>query len=386
MAITVKKLYKNGSFLYKMNLIAGREGLENLVKWVHIIEDDNATSFLHGNELVFTAGILNHSENWLLQFAKKLYEAGTSAFVVNIGPHITEIPAGVAAYCNEVNMPLFTIPWETRMVDMTRDFCHRIMNNEHVQNNTASAIKNIIFGVGDMETQVLQLERYGYQRDSRFCFISLMTEEENSTRLDEHKDLLAKTAEAVAKKISELFITFNYKEYLIFVLVNYSDADIRLFVDELSAQSNKRAKDWSYYIGVSSNKTGIHDQKVNFERALSSMEMAKKRNIPRLFYDGLGIFKLLYAIDDKAVLREYYKNTVGKLEGYDRENKTQMMELLKTYLENNGSVHLVSEKLFVHRNTVNNQLKKVEEITGYNPLDLDDKVRFLMAFHIKDIL
>ena len=56
MAIMVKKLYKNATFLYQMNLIGGRKGLTNLVQWVHIIEDDGISSLLHGKELVFTAG------------------------------------------------------------------------------------------------------------------------------------------------------------------------------------------------------------------------------------------------------------------------------------------------------------------------------------------
>ena len=147
----VNKLYKNGTFLYQMKLIAGRNGMTNLVQWVHIIEDDSVSSLLHGNELVFTAGILNHDKDWLLGFTKKLYEANVSAFVVNLGPYIKEIPKEVAAYCDEVNMPLFTIPWQTRMVDMTRDFCHRIMNTEHAEASMATTIKNMIFKIGDME-------------------------------------------------------------------------------------------------------------------------------------------------------------------------------------------------------------------------------------------
>ena len=96
---------------------------------------------MHGNELVFTAGILNKGGDWLLNFTKRLYKAGTSAFVVNIGPHTKEIPAEVIEYCNKVNMPLFTIPWETRMVDMTRDFCRRIMNNEQVETRITTTMK-----------------------------------------------------------------------------------------------------------------------------------------------------------------------------------------------------------------------------------------------------
>ncbi len=69
MSVMVKKLYKNGTFLYKMQLLAGRNGLNNLVQWVHIIEDPTVISFLHGNELVFTAGILNQGRTgcWILQ-------------------------------------------------------------------------------------------------------------------------------------------------------------------------------------------------------------------------------------------------------------------------------------------------------------------------------
>ncbi|MEI6101366.1 MAG: PucR family transcriptional regulator ligand-binding domain-containing protein [Eubacteriales bacterium] len=385
MSIMVKKLYKNGAFLYKMNLIAGKNGLGNLVQWVHIIEDDSATSFLHGNELVFTAGILNHSNEWLLNFARNLYASGTSAFVINIGPHIKSIPNEVIEYCNEVNMPLFTVPWETRMVDMTRDFCHRIMNNEHVEINTATTIKDIIFNVGNIDTQVQQMERYGYQRDSNFCFISIVTNESGGG-LDEYKDTLAKLAEIVAKRMHELFITFSYKEFLILALVNYTDEEIKGFVEEFIKMVSQQTKGLFLHMGVSSNQAGIYEQKKNFEKALSAMKMAIKRNELYSFYEKLGIYKVLYAVNDKVVLREYYKNIIGKLEMYDRENGTQLTSMLWTYLENNGSLQIAAEKLFVHRNTVTNQLKKIEELTGYNPMDLEDKVKFCIAFYIKEIL
>lgn len=88
MALQIKKLYNEGMSLYKMRLIAGKGGLDNLVQWVHTIEDEEASSFLHGQELVFTAGIRNTKPNWLTDFAKRLNSVGTSAFVINLGPHI----------------------------------------------------------------------------------------------------------------------------------------------------------------------------------------------------------------------------------------------------------------------------------------------------------
>lgn len=386
MAIIVKKLVKNASFLYKMELIAGRNGMNNLIQWVHIIEDDAVSPFLHGYELVFTAGILNKSENWLLEFAKKLSMSGVSAFVVNLGPHTKEIPKEVVAYCDEVNMPLFTIPWETRMVDMTRDFCRRIMMNDNVENSMATTIKNIIFNIGDLESQILQMERYGYKRSDRFCFISLYLDTKDSIMEAEYLDELSTNAEKTARKIRELFISFTYKESLVFVLVDYTDEEIESFVQGFLEPVIKENNASKLFIGISSNQPGIYNQEQNFEKSISAMEMAKKQKEMVLYYDHLSVYKLLYAVNDKSVLRSFYSDTIGLLEKYDRENNTDLIALLRTYLENNGSLQLVSEKMYIHRNTVTNQLKKIEKITGYNPLELEDKVKLYLGFYIQDII
>ena len=384
MSVTVKKLYKNGTFLYKMELVAGRNGLYNLVQWVHIIEDDNVSSFLHGNELVFTTGILNTHKDWLKDFARKLHKAGVSAFVVNLGPYTKEIPADLIAYCDEVGMPLFTIPWETRIIDMTRDFCRRIMHNENAEDNLSSTVKNIIFKIGDTETQVLQLERYGYQRDSRFCFIGINTRD--CPGMEDHNRTLKALAERTAKLTNELFISFVYQENLMLVLANYTDAEIEEFVADFLSAAKQAEGCGNLHLGVSPNQAGIYNINTSFEKALSATEMAVKRSESVCFYEKLSIYKILYAVDDKSVLRGFYSDVLGKLENYDRENRTQLAKLLQTYLENNGSLQLASEKQFVHRNTVTNQLKKIESITGYNPMDLEDKIRFFLSFYIRDIL
>ncbi len=386
MAIMVKKLYKNGTFLYKMNLVAGRNGLTNLVQWVHIIEDAEVSAFLHGQELVFTAGIMNREKDWLLGFAKSLYDAGVSAFVVNIGPHTKEITKEVIEFCDEVNLPLFTIPWQTRMVDMTRDFCLRIMNNDHVESSMATTIKNIIFKVGDLETQILQMERYGYQRDGNFSFASIYAVGRDGVYSQEYMDVLANYAEKTARSIQELYISFTYKDCLILVLVDYSDDDIKNFVKEFLRVVRPEKSEHSLSMGISSNQQGIYNQDKNFEKALSALDIARRKNELCCFYDKLDLYRVLYAVSDKSILRSFYYDTIGKLEAYDGHNGTELLKLLQTYFENNASLQLVSEKLFVHRNTVTNQLKKIKSVTGYNPLELDDRVQLYLGMFMKDMI
>ena len=71
MAVTVRRLCRNLKKEYRLNMIAGAEGLGNFVEWVHIIEDIEVADFLNGNELVMTTGIgnINTPENIMKNIA-----------------------------------------------------------------------------------------------------------------------------------------------------------------------------------------------------------------------------------------------------------------------------------------------------------------------------
>ena len=116
------------------------------------------------------------------------------------------------------------------------------------------------------------------------------------------------------------------------------------------------------------------------------MQMAKRRGETVVYYDRLGFFKLLCAVEDKSVLRSFYQETVGPLEKYDRENKTELTGLLRAYQDLNGNLVKIAQVRYVHRNTVTNQLKKIKAVTGYDPLEQKDMLMLETGLLIRDIL
>lgn len=70
---------------------------------------------------------------------------------------------------------------------------------------------------------------------------------------------------------------------------------------------------------------------------------------------------------------------------YDEKNGTDCLSLLRLYVENDSSVIAVAEKSGVHRNTVNNRIKLIRELLGYE-LTEKRKAELILAFQIKDIL
>ncbi len=386
MSVTVSQLYKSSKSEYGLRPVAGTGGTDRLVQWVHIIEGGNAASFLRGNELVFTTGVMNNTGKWLLNFVKQIHKANASALVVNVGPYIPDIDADVTDYCNRENFPLFTLPWETRMVDVTRDFCMVISSNMNNETDISLAFKNLVFRLGRENEQLMSLEANGFKSDS-FSHIACIALVDNSTELTEK---IKTCAEQAAKAIQDLYCAFEYEhgQSCIILMYEYSSEDILAFTAAFKRLLRANNIEDKVCIGISEriDRLNLLGHTKTFEHAVAACKMAAKRNELLLRYDDLDIYKLLLAIEDKTVLRDYYDQTLGKLAEYDREHNSSYMEFLKTYLENNASAQLVSEKEFIHRNTVVNYLKKIDTITGLNMFELDSKVKCMIAFGIQELL
>ena len=93
MSISLFELYNDTKSKYKLNLVAGNNGINNIISWVYYSEDNSTIDFIRGNELIFTTGLeYNHTENWLLELIKNLIKHNACGLVINTGNYIKNIP------------------------------------------------------------------------------------------------------------------------------------------------------------------------------------------------------------------------------------------------------------------------------------------------------
>lgn len=387
MAVTVGKLFGEARSQYGMRLIGGKSGLDNVAEWVHIVEDKDVISFLRGQEVVFTAGILYSDETWFMAFVQGLHEAGASALVVNTGKYIFQIPEEVIHYCDREAFPLFSIPWETRMVDMTREFCRIIIEDRNHEESIASAVKNIVFGTGDRSEQVRTLKRYGFREKYAWTFAGISLDHEAASSLYERENnVILRCGKHLAAKMHDTFVIFHYREKIIFLFVNYSGQEIREFFQLLFSDLQGCGLQQDVHIGVGDTIAGPSEQSENFRRAFAVSCLARKRREKILYYRELGVYRLLLGIRDEEILKEYYRDTIGRLREYDGINKTKMYDFLRVYLEKDGSPKAVSDTLFIHRNTVSLYEKKVMSILGINKMDQQAKTELWIAYQVAEII
>lgn len=85
-----------------------------------------------------------------------------------------------------------------------------------------------------------------------------------------------------------------------------------------------------------------------------------------LFYEQLGIFKLLISVSDQKETIEFCRKYIAPLKEYDSQHNSTLIETLQTIVNCGWNVKAASEMLFIHYNSAKYRFQKICEI-----LDLD---------------
>ena len=383
MSITVSKLCANAQANYVMKLIAGKAGLNNYVRWVHLIENADISPFLHGNEMVFITGVGINSESHLMSFVEELTAKRCSALVINTGKYIKSIPESVKDFCDINSLPLFTVPWEVRLIDITYDFCHRIVTGEEIETALATALRNLIFSPENETGYKPTLERRGYYQAMDYC-IGICNIKSTLSEEDMKKAALA-DMQKVLNTCGKQFSFFFQDKNLVLVCPDCNEQDVRQLLSAFDSIITSRNNDISITCGISPSKQGYKAISDGYRKAVMALRVASLHGSKCTGYSDMGIYKLLVHIKDTSVLHEIYDETLGVLEEFDSTNGTDYMDTLRCYLENDSSVQEVARIMFVHRNTVNYKLRRIKEILGCE-LNYEDKLRLMLSFFIKEFL
>lgn len=383
MAVRLSRLCINAEKTYGIKLIAGGNGLDSYVRWVHIIEDKEVPDFLSGNELIFTTGIAQTGPNWLLNFVKGCGNANSCGIVLNIGPYIKSVPPHVIVYCEENNLPLYTVPWEVHLIDMTYDFCHRIISSEEKEIGLATALKNAIFTPLDEDQYIHVLERRGFHRDSQYTAAVINFSNKNGQATEGDGRGLRFSTNKVMSKVSAVFGLFFQERKLVIIVKDGNAKKIHSALTYIADYYGK--KGMTIKVGIGPARSGYENISDSYFKAMATLKicMVNKTNI--LSYEKLGIYKLIISINDKTIMREFYNENLQPLIKFDDENATDYVDTLKVYLEQDSSVQRVAAITNCHRNTINYKIKKIKEILGCE-LTSDDKLKLILAFYIKDFI
>lgn len=105
-------------------------------------------------------------------------------------------------------------------------------------------------------------------------------------------------------------------------------------------------------------------------------------NAPLYNYDNYAVYHLLEYGSTQHDLMTFCHTSIFILAEYDASHRTDLLETLNVYLNCHCNAAEAASMLYIHRNTMNYRLSKINELTN---IDLDNTESFfhlLLSFHI----
>ncbi len=388
MAIRFWEIYEETKDQFQLKVIAGKSGMDTVVSWVHMLEDETIVSRFHGEELAITTGMKAEQPNWLLKLVQEMAREECAGIIINTGMYLHKIPEEVIAWCDENKFPLLEMPWEISITSLIQDYCMRIIDQQQYEKKISHAFREVIQGRNN-EAEYRKILEQRYDIDGTFQLFCLYIKRtiEEETNLNQ---ALFKLENLFGlwkgnKKINISYALVRMEDSITLVLNNMEH---RYFMElpDLILQSFKYfVKKHCFSLGIGPTIKGIGELPKGYKRARTAMKMAagKKQSIVR--FDTMGFYKILYSIEDTEILSSYCGEILGSLEAYDKKHNTSYLNTLQSYIKNDRSILRVAEETFTHRNTVNYRIQRIKQIVGCEFKNVDDLFLYQVAFYIREM-
>jgi purine catabolism regulator len=114
-----------------LELIAGGDGAERPIRWVHISELEDPTPWLSGGELLLTTGIQLNSPARQRRFCDRLADHDVAGIGLGTGFEHKHVPKAIADEASKRGIPLFEVPYEMPFIAITERAFARLVNEQY---------------------------------------------------------------------------------------------------------------------------------------------------------------------------------------------------------------------------------------------------------------
>lgn len=366
---------------YRLKLLAGRHGCSNSISWVHMIEDTTIIQQLWGKELVVTTGLGFQTHDSLLRFVKTLIKYHSVGLIINTGKYIFDISEDIVDYCNEHDFPLLTTPWEIHMSDLIKDFSMRCLTSEKEDRQISRYFKNTLMN-SRLEQESREQLMSSFDVDGYFQVILIGIE--NADQFDTiQRRRLAFQIELCFEKVESPYSFFWFDGYFVMIVNNLDVDELENIIDHMYQRAKKRMIEQMIHVGVGTRMSDFCNVRSSYKRALAAAQMALHFHYPMMFFEEMGVYQILFSIEDKNILKNMYNQLLSVLIEYDKKHHSELEQTLYHYLINDGNQQAMAKNLYMHRNTINYRMAKIKELLECDLSSFEEKMPYMLAFYMK---
>ena len=367
--IYVRDLLKLDTFK-DFELVSGENGLDRGVSWPNVAQTVSIREWLVGGDVILMSGVgLKITDEFLTDIVIQAADGRAACIIMLINPeHIASIPQAAIDEAVKRGLAVFAAPWETKLSRVIGSVSMLVSNDRLEERMHSEFLDRLLSGEINHDDAAYRqsMEKYGLIGKKAVAVIDYKFDEKYLQTENQayHND-------RVMRKMISLFERYfgkiNYlnqynRQAFIISADNTEEKDI---VNTIRAIYNifiKENKHVHVRIGIGEIAQGLEGLKKSYDQSRIARKTINKSGV--MFYKELGIYQLLFYIDDTSKIDDYVKEILNPLLIYDKKNNQNLIDTLREYLKCGQNVSQASQNLYIHRNTMIKRVEKIEELIG----------------------
>lgn len=391
MSITCNDIMKLKIF-NNITLIAGNNGLDKAITWPYVGQTPSVSDWVHGGELLFITGIA-HNEAVLPDLLNECIEKKLSGLVILVGSsYIKKIPQSIIDTANENNFPVFSMPWNLKLIDVTREITNLIIYHQIEQKKIIQNLGYLLFAPFAEIQEALNNNSLNSLKLDKYNFVSIFALSQIAPITSQYS-----VEEKLQQNIAQIFRIKNIKNYTMIsgnsVIVLITENNKQKIAKHYSALENARellsdmCADKKLLLASGSIYENFADIRTSYNEALSTLKILQQFS-DRLSaaYQNLGIYRLFLQLQDNKEFNNYYKAQLSPLLDYDSKNSSELLNTLQCYLLTQNNISKTAQQLYIHRNTLLYRINKIQSLLDKDLTNAHTCMELYLAILVKSFL
>lgn len=203
---------------------------------------------------------------------------------------------------------------------------------------------------------------------------------DDSQTFDSESEYLYSILDNIMTYNPENFFTLNSQYiYLVFALTETQNYKTILLLLKNIIRLIKEESKLKIIFGIGTKASSISTLKESYKHAYQALEWSNYFSMKEIeSYDTINIGQILLNTPVNVV-QEYFKDIFKEM---TEEQILEYMEIMDIYQQCNGSIYKCADQLFIHKNTLQYKLNKLDKLTGYSPRELHGFLVLSIAFKL----
>lgn len=370
-----------------VELLTGEVGLDRMVSWTYMVQtrpfDDHMNP---GNFALIVIDDVRFTLASIPDVMVELNELGISGLAISIEDDRETITQEIIENALKLELPLFYIRWEgASFVDIAQSVGKLILETEVRNKRTGDYLYNLLFGY-EVNTKYVEKisAQFGldFTKPYRVGIIVIdriygVNLEQDEHTYEYYTDCLNR--EVLHMKKRPMYMRFLNKFVLLFEATETKDTEHELeaILSELDNRPPfKNLIRSTCILGSTYSTPSEFGESYQEAKGLIPKKdiLPNPKNKKVLSASSMGIYKFMFKSGNQQEILDYCNERLKKLEEYDHANGTFLQDTLIEYYMNGFNVGKTAEALYIHRNSLQYRLRKIEEILE---MTLDDSMEYL---------